>query len=101
MADYADLPKDLIELKVAWLQADALCQEISDRLPSNIDVVALEAERDEEGLAELAEARSERLRITDEINAHPYWATCEHRYDAWMHLNKLAKEALAASQNQA
>lgn len=100
MAEY-DFPDDLLQLRRAWLEADARCDEIAARLPSSVDVVALEAEKDEEGIASLVEARSERLELTEEINRHAFWEGCDNRYSAWMALNKAAKEVLATAEAKA
>ncbi|MEV4059746.1 hypothetical protein [Nonomuraea dietziae] len=89
----ADLepPSDLLELKRAFLQLDARCEEISAALPSNVLVLAGQAEPDMEGQAELMEARSDRLRVVEEINAHPWWSGVDDRHAAWMALLKAAK----------
>jgi hypothetical protein len=90
MADF-DVPADLLELKRDFLRLDARCEEISAALPSNVLVLAGQAEPDMEGQAELVEARSDRLRLVEEINAHPWWSGVDDRHAAWMALLRAAK----------
>ncbi|MEV0589476.1 hypothetical protein [Nonomuraea sp. NPDC050310] len=70
-----ELPKDLIDLKRNFLRVDADCQKLSAALPFRVDVVALEAETDEDGMQHLAERRSERLELAEQINRHPWWGS--------------------------
>ncbi|WP_157252766.1 hypothetical protein [Nonomuraea typhae] len=96
MADL-DIPADLLALKRDYYAADARCYEIAAGLPSSVDVVALEANPDPERQADLAEARSERLMLVEEINRHPWLANAENRYARWVALSKAAGEGVAAT----
>lgn len=87
-----DIPSDVLELKRAYLAADARCQKLSAALPSSVAVLAGEADIDGEAHAALLEARSDRLEALERLNAHPWWSTVEQRYDAWMRLNRAAQE---------
>ncbi|WP_157253236.1 hypothetical protein [Nonomuraea typhae] len=95
MADL-DIPADVLELKRQYYAADARCYEIAAGLPSSVDVVNLEAEPDPERQADLVEARSDRLRLVEEINRHPWLAGGENRHARWMALSKAARESVAA-----
>ncbi|GAA2701382.1 hypothetical protein [Nonomuraea recticatena] len=90
MADF-DLPTDLLQLKKEFNELDARCEEISAALPSSVLILAGQAEPDVERQAALVEARSERLRLVEEINSHPWWQTVDNRHSAWMALQAAAK----------
>lgn len=72
MADF-DFPADLLDLQRAWYAADTRCEEISASHPSGRDVAAGVAEVAEEQRAELAQARAERLDLTEKLQRHPWW----------------------------
>lgn len=86
-----EIPDDLLQLKRDFNAADARCEEIAAALPSSVSVLAVEMEPDPKGQADLVEARSERMRLVEEMNRHPWWATVDDRHDAWMFLQKAAK----------
>lgn len=88
MADF-DFPADLLNLQRAWYTADARCVEAGAALPSGRDVAAGVAEPTVEQQAELAEARAERLRITEALQGHPWWASVDDK--------RAAKAALRAA----
>jgi hypothetical protein len=90
-----DLPSDLIELQREFLALDATCERLSASLPSNLAVLEGEAEPDLQGQAELEEARTNRLRVVEEVNAHPWWSGVPDRHAAWMALRKAAKAEAA------
>ncbi|GAA3311233.1 MULTISPECIES: hypothetical protein [Nonomuraea] len=90
MADF-DPPTDLLELKRAFNVIDARCEEISAALPSNVAVLEGKAEFDVERQAELVEARSDRLRLVEEINRHPWWSAVDDRHAAWRALHQAAQ----------
>ena len=75
MAD-DDVPEDLVQLKRSFWAADRQCADLADR-PDSPD-----AEVQTAMSAELAAARAERLRITTDMYAHPWWATQSNRYQA-------------------
>ncbi|GAA2657666.1 hypothetical protein GCM10010412_028520 [Nonomuraea recticatena] len=89
MADF-DVPADLLELERDFLQLDDRCGKISAALPSPLAVLEGKADPDPEGQADLLEARSERLRIVEQIHRHPWWGGVSNRYDASMALRRLA-----------
>lgn len=92
MADF-DIPADLLELQRAWYAADARCQEISAALPRSADVAAGVAEPTPGQRDELAAARAERLRLTETLLEHGWWATVEkkHRLPAKAALREAAR----------
>lgn len=92
MADF-DFPPDLLDLQRAWYAADARCVEAGAALPSGRDVAAGVAEPTAEQQAELVKARTERLRITEAMQDHGWWATVEskHRLAAKATLRKAAR----------
>lgn len=90
VADF-DFPPDLIDLQRAWYAADARCAEIAASHPSAVDVVAGVAVRTEQQDAELAEARAERLRLTEALQGHGWWATVDDRLAAKAALRTAAK----------
>lgn len=79
MADF-DFPADLLDLQRAWYGADARCEEAGAALPPARDVAAGVAEPTAQQQAELAEARAERLRITEALQDHGWWATVEAKH---------------------
>lgn len=95
MADL-DIPEDLLALKRDFLAADARCLEIADSLPSNVAVLELEANPEPERVAELVDARAERLEVLEQINRHPWWGQVESRYKASTALLEAAKKTMAA-----
>ncbi|TYB69763.1 hypothetical protein FXF51_06255 [Nonomuraea sp. PA05] len=96
MAD-REVPSDLLELKKEFLKAEAECERISRALPSSVDVVALEAERDTELEQQLNEARAWRLKLVDAIYRRPAMAKgAEDRLRTSLGLTQAAKDALAA-----
>lgn len=91
MADY-DFPPDLLDLQRAWYAADARCEEISAALPRAADVVSRHAAPAAEQEAELAEARAERLRLTQALQDHTWWATVDDRLAAKAALRLAARQ---------
>lgn len=91
MADY-DPPADLLKLKRDYFAADARCQELTDALPSNVDVLEGRAERDEATMADLTSARSDRMELVEQIHRHGWWKEVDNRHSAWMALQKIAKD---------
>lgn len=79
MADF-DFPPDLLDLQRAWYAANTRCVEAGAALPSGRDVAAGVAEPTEQQQAELAEARAERLRITEALQGHGWWVTVEAKH---------------------
>ncbi|WP_194923194.1 hypothetical protein [Catenulispora pinisilvae] len=75
MAD-DDVPEDVVQLKRSFWAADKKCADLADR-PDSPDPEVQAAMS-----AELAAARAERLRITTDLYAHPWWATQSNRYQA-------------------
>lgn len=71
-----DVPGDLVKLKRSFWAADKQCAELADRPDSPDPEVQAQMS------AELAAARAERLRITTDLYAHPWWATQINRYQA-------------------
>jgi hypothetical protein len=86
-----DIPGDLVDLQRAWYAADARCDELAAALPSALDVVAGTAAPTPEQEAELAEARAERLRLTEELQGHGWWAAVDDKLAAKAALRKAAR----------
>lgn len=94
MADF-DFPADLLDLQRAWYAADARCEEASAALPPARDVAAGVAEPTAEQQSELAEARAERLRVTEALQDHGWWASVgtKHKLAAKAALRVAARSA--------
>lgn len=94
MADF-DIPADLIELQRAWYGADARCEEAGAALPPARDVATGVAEPTAQQQAKLAETRAERLRITEALQEHGWWATVDtkHKLEAKAALRVAARSA--------
>jgi hypothetical protein len=92
VADF-DIPVDLVELQRAWYAADVRCQEISVVLPRAADVVAGVAEPTGQQRDELTAARAERLRLSEALQGHGWWADVEpeHRLEAKAALRDAAR----------
>ena len=90
MADH-EFPDDLFEAQRAFYAADVHVQEVTDALPSSLDIVAGTASISEDQRAALAEAREERLRIVDVLYSHPWWEAVDDQYAARLALQKAAK----------
>jgi hypothetical protein len=71
-----DVPEDLVQLKRSFWAADRECAALADR-PDSPDPEVQAAMH-----AELATVRAERLRITTDMYAHPWWSTQSNRYQA-------------------
>ncbi|WP_329521137.1 hypothetical protein [Spirillospora sp. NBC_01491] len=76
MADF-DFPDDLLQLQRDFYAADRRCGEISASHPRAADIVTGVAEVTAEQRAELAAARAERLRITEQMQGHTWWETVD------------------------
>jgi hypothetical protein len=90
MADL-DLPTDVIEAQRAYDAADARVQELSAALPSSVAVLAGEATWDEKAVADLLEARAERLRMLEVLRDLPWWETVPSKLDAERQLRVAAR----------
>lgn len=90
VADF-DFPDDLLDLQRAWYAADIRCVEAGAALPPARDVAAGVAEPTTGQQAELSEARAERLRVTEALQGHSWWATVEDRFGAKAALRKAAR----------
>jgi len=90
VADF-DFPADLLDLQRAWYAADQRCEEVGAAFPPAQDVAAGVAEPTAQQQAELAEARAERLRITEEMQGHPWWAGVGDRHAAKAALRDAAR----------
>lgn len=90
-----DFPADLLALQRAWYAADARCEEAGAALPPARDVAAGVAAPTAEQQAELAEARAERLRITEALQEHGWWPTvkAKHKLAAKAALRAAARSA--------
>lgn len=86
-----ELPDDLLLAQRDYYAADVEVQEITNRLPSSLDIVTGEAEIADEQRTELAAARAKRLDLVDAINRHPWWETVEDRNAARIELQKAAR----------
>ncbi len=90
MADY-EFPDDLVAAQRDFYAADARVQEVTDALPSSLDIVAGTASITEDQRAELAAVRAERLRIVDILYGHTWWEGVEDPYAARLKLREVAK----------
>lgn len=94
MADYDNMPKELVELYAEFLRLDAECERISAELPPAVsetgEVVAMaEADR-----STLDAARAERLRVMDEVHQHPWWAEVDSVQQARVAMRAAAQETM-------
>lgn len=90
MAEY-EPPADLLELKRAFLAAEALRAEVGKALPAATDVAAKEADIPEEQRQEWDQACAESTRLAVELHRHPWWGSVDNRHEADTQLLKLAK----------
>ncbi|MET9339293.1 hypothetical protein [Nonomuraea sp. NPDC003804] len=90
MADL-DLPEDVIEARRALDAAHARVEELAAALPSSVDVVEGRAVWDEQAVADLAEARAERLRMLGVLRDLPWWGTVPSKLDAERQLRVAAR----------
>ncbi|MFD1935631.1 MULTISPECIES: hypothetical protein [Nonomuraea] len=90
MADL-DLPEDVIQAQRAYDAADARVQELAAALPASVTVVNGEAAFDEQAMADLIEARSERMRMLEALRDLPWWGTVPSKLDANRQLRSAAR----------
>jgi hypothetical protein len=84
-----DVPPELVALRRAFDQADQECERIGATFPRAVDIAAGIAEPTPEQRDALIAARAERLRILEEIQQHPWWATLNDQ--------RVGREALRAA----
>jgi hypothetical protein len=70
-----DLPDDLIDAQRRVFDLHIRCQAIADAMPSNLAVLALEADVSDEQRQELDDVRAERLQAIGVLYDHPWWDT--------------------------
>ncbi|MFE3455009.1 hypothetical protein ACFXJ8_39405 [Nonomuraea sp. NPDC059194] len=85
------MPEDVIEAQKAYDAADARVQELAAALPSSVDMIEGRATWDEEAMADLLEARSERLRLLGVLRELPWWGTVPSKLDAEKQLRLAAR----------
>ena len=90
MAEY-EIPGDLLELKKAFIAAEAHRREVGLAMPAPTAVAAKEADISDEERQAWQSACAESGRLAEEIQRHEWWATVDNRFDADMHLLRLAK----------
>ncbi|MEU7891233.1 hypothetical protein AB0B45_00065 [Nonomuraea sp. NPDC049152] len=86
-----DLPTDVIEARRAYDAADARVQELADALPSSVEVVEGRATWNEQAMADLLEARAERLRLLGVLRDMPWWGTVPSKLEAEKQLRIAAR----------
>jgi len=85
-----DPPADLVQLRVAFLLADAACAKARDLEPSGSDIAKGLAVISDEVRAIVKAANDERMRITLAIHRHPWWSTVPNRVVAEGEMRKIA-----------
>lgn len=89
-----DIPEHLIDLKAAFLQAEARCAEIAAELPRAVDIASGAAELTDADRERWDSAQAEMRRLAEEIQTDPWWAGVEDAHAARTALTAAAKARL-------
>lgn len=90
MADL-ELPEDVIEARRAYDAADDRVRELTAAMPSSVDVAEGRATFEPLAMADLLEARAERLRLLGVLRDLPWWGTVPSMVDAEKQLRIAAR----------
>lgn len=89
-------PGDLVELRIAFLAAEADCARARELEPSGSDISGGLAVITDEVRASVKTASDNRMRIVLAIHRHPWWAMVSNRAEAEAEMRKIANERIAS-----
>ena len=85
-------PQDLIELRNAFVRADASCIALAAEMPSGLAIVRGTATVDPRLRTRSDRADDVRADIVDRMYGHPWWGTVDNRFAAEQELRKAARD---------
>jgi hypothetical protein len=89
-------PRDLIDLRNAFLHADEVCAAVADEMPSGLAIARSAVVVSEELRARSDQARAQRARIVEQLYQHPWWTTVDNRFAAEQELRNAARDQFEA-----